>query len=282
VDGESEGGAGQDVSGVVSSAVVDTRRFRTAAAHYAIGRPPYPPPFVAEVAHACGLTRADRLLDLGTGPGLLALAFAPHVGSVLAVDPEPEMLGLAREAVRAVGAAVEVRAGSSETIAPGWGHFRAVTMGRSFHWMDRAETLRRLEAVVEPEGAILLFNDEVSDLPENAALKAWKAVVERYSADDRLRMQRRSPEWQDHEAVLRDSAFRDVEQLAFVDRGTTTMELLLHRALSMSATTESRLGPRAETMVAEIRTALTPFAATGPLVQIIEWTALVARRPRPG
>jgi len=35
-------------------------------------------------------------------------------------------------------------------------------------------------------------------------------------------------------------------------------------------------------MVAEIRAALDPFAATGPLVQIIEWTALVARRPRSG
>ena len=265
---------------MVSSAGVDTRRFQTAAAHYAIGRPPYPAPFIAELARACRLTRSDRLLDLGTGPGLLALAFAPHVGSVLAVDPEPEMLRVATEAVRAAGAAVEVRPGSSETIAPDWGRFRAVTMGRSFHWMDRAATLRRLEAVVEPDGAIVLFNDEVSDLPENAAIKAWKTVVERYSADDRVRMERKSPEWQDHEAVLRTSAFRDVEWLSCLDRGTTTVDVLLHRALSMSATSESRLGPRAETMVAEIRAALSPFTATGPLVQIIEWTALIGRRPR--
>jgi ubiquinone/menaquinone biosynthesis C-methylase UbiE len=265
---------------VVSSAAVDTRRFRTAAAHYAMGRPPYPAPFIAELARACGLTRADRLLDLGTGPGLLALAFAPYVGAVVAVDPEPEMLRVATEAVRAAGAAVEVRPGSSETITPDWGRFRAVTMGRSFHWMDRAATLHRLEAVVEPDGAILLFNDEISDLPENAAIKAWKAVVERYSADDRVRMERRSPEWQDHEAVLRTSAFRDVKSVSYLDRGTTTVDLLVHRALSMSATSESRLGPRADTMVEEIRAALAPFAASGSLVQIIEWTALIARRPR--
>ena len=272
-------GTGQDVAGMVSSAVVDTHRFRTAAAHYAIGRPPYPAPFITELARACRLTRTDRLLDLGTGPGLLALAFAPHVGSVLAVDPEPEMLRVATEAVRAAGAAVEVRPGSSETVASDWGRFRAVTMGRSFHWMDRAATLRRLEAVVEPDGAILLFNDEVSDLPENAAIKAWKAVVERYSADDRVRMERRSPEWQDHEGVLRTSAFRDVESVSYLDRGTTTVELLVHRALSMSATSESRLGPRADAMVADIRAAVAPFAAMGPLAQMIEWTALIARRP---
>jgi hypothetical protein len=155
-------------------------------------------------------------------------------------------------------------------------------MGRAFHWMDRAETLRRLDAVVEPDGALLFFNDERADAPENAALEAWSAVVERYSADDRVRMQRKAPEWQHHEVVLRESAFHDVEELGFLDRGTTTVELLLHRALSMSATSESRLGARAGTMVDELRAVLAPFAAAGPLAQIIEWTALVARRPRSG
>jgi cyclopropane fatty-acyl-phospholipid synthase-like methyltransferase len=258
---------------------MESRRFRTAAAHYAVGRTAYPPAFIAEVARAARLTRADRILDLGTGPGVLALAFAPHVGSVLAVDPEPEMLALAAEAVRTAGAAVEVRSGSSETLGPEWGRFRAVTMGRSFHWMDRDETLRRLDTLLEPDGAVLLFNDEHTDVPENAAIRAWSAVVERYSADDRLRMERRSPEWQRHEAVLRRSAFREVEAVRAVHQAATTIELLVHRALSMSATSESRLGPRADTMLAEIRTALAPFAASGPLVEVLEWTALLGRRP---
>jgi hypothetical protein len=61
--------------------------------------------------------------------------------------------------------------------------------------------------------------------------------------------------------VLRESAFRDVEQLTFLDRGTTTPELLLHRALSMSATSESRLGAGVETMAGELRAVLAPFAA---------------------
>jgi SAM-dependent methyltransferase len=258
---------------------VDSARFRTAAAHYTLGRPAYPARLIADVVLACGLTPSDQLLDLGTGPGLLALAFAPYVASVLAVDPEPEMLQQAGEAVRAARARVEVRAGSSETLGPEWGRFRAVTMGRSFHWMDRQETLRRLDLLVEPDGTVALFNDEIAELSENAAVLAWSTVVERYSADDRLRAERRSPEWQNHEAVLRRSPFRSVERLVQRHRAPVSEEQLVHRALSMSATTTSRLGPRADTMVAEIRAALAPFASSGELTECIEWTVLLAKRP---
>jgi SAM-dependent methyltransferase len=264
----------------VVPADVDSRRFQTAAAHYAVGRPPYPDELIRDVARFCGLTRAHRLLDLGTGPGLLALAFAPFVGSVLAVDPEPAMLAVAAVAVRKAGLAVEVRTGSSETLGPAWGTFQAVTMGRSFHWMDRAETLRRLDPLVAPEGALVFFNDEIADLPGNEIVRAWSSIVERYSADDTVRMERRSPHWQDHESVLAASAFSRVDHLVRVQRTDLTVETLIHRALSMSATSAARLGPRAETMVREIREALAPFGGRGAMTEHIEWTAIVARRPR--
>jgi SAM-dependent methyltransferase len=257
----------------------ETRRFQTAAAHYLAGRPNYPPALIERVARFCGLTRAHRILDLGCGPGPLALAFSPFVGSVVAVDPEPEMLRVAREAVAAAGAAVEVREGSSESLGPRWGHFRAVTMGRSFHWMDRAQTLRRLDPLVEAGGAVILFNDELTGTPDNAALRAWQTVVERYAADDAVRAERRTPRWQKHDEVLRASPFSRVDNLIHVHHDTTSIEVLIHRALSMSATTESRLGPRTEAMVKELRAVLRPFAVAGPLSERMEWTATVARRP---
>jgi SAM-dependent methyltransferase len=257
----------------------ESRRFQTAAAHYLLGRPAYPAAFIEKVAILCGINRSHRILDLGCGPAPLAVAFAPFVGSVLAVDPEPEMLRVAREAVKAAGVAVEVREGSSETIGPEWGRFRAVTMGRSFHWMDRSKTLQRLDSVLEPEGAVVLFNDEVVEAPETQSLLAWRAIVERYSADDALRAERRSPEWQDHEAVLRTSPFSRIDRVLYIHRGLTTVDILVHRALSMSATTPARLGDRADQLVSEIRSTLAPFATEGAVDEQIEWTAIVARRP---
>lgn len=265
---------------VVWCETLDERRFRTAAVHYA-ARPPYPDALIEGVAGFCAFTRAHRLLDLGTGPGVLAIAFAPYVGSVLAADPEPEMLLLAREAARAAGVAVEVREGSSETLDAGWGRFRAATLGRSFHWMDRAQTLERLDGIVEPEGAVILFNDELADAPENAAMRAWWAVIHRYSEDDPVRAKRRSPEWQDHETLLRASAFSRIDRIVYPHQYSVTVERLIHRALSMSSTSASRLGPRTQEMIDEIQAALSPFAATGEMIEAMEWTAIVARRPVP-
>jgi SAM-dependent methyltransferase len=44
-----------------------------------------------------GVVEAARPVDLGTGPGLLALGFAPYVGRIVGVDPEPAMLEAARK-----------------------------------------------------------------------------------------------------------------------------------------------------------------------------------------
>ena len=48
-------------------------------------------------------------------------------------------------------------AGSSYDLDPALGHFHLVVMGRSFHWMDRVDTLERLDRLIEPAGAVALF-----------------------------------------------------------------------------------------------------------------------------
>ena len=75
---------------------LDPTRYRTAAAHYEQGRVPYAPALNRRVAEATGLTARHRVLDLGCGPGMLARGLAPFVGEVVAMDPSPEMLAVAR------------------------------------------------------------------------------------------------------------------------------------------------------------------------------------------
>src|SRR5579884_4133584 len=111
-------------------------RFRTAARHYLRGRAAYAPLLVRRVAGLCGLRSAHRVPDLGCGPGQLALAFAPFAAGVVGVNPEPEMLAVARQEAARAGIPVDFREGSSLDLGPGLGVFFLTVIGRAFPWMD--------------------------------------------------------------------------------------------------------------------------------------------------
>ena len=249
---------------------LDPTRYRTASAHYERGRVPYAPALIRRVAEATGLGAWHRVLDLGCGPGQLARRFAPLVAEVVAMDPTPEMLAAAR-ALAAGIANIRFVAGSSYDIGPELGSFRLVVMGRSFHWMDRVDTLERLDRMVEPEGAVALFFDSAPAVPANAWRKVWHDIRGRYEPD--AGPHERDPDWIRHEAILLDSAFARLESFGVVERRAVDVETLVQRALSMGSTSPSQLGEKMETMIAEIRATLADVHE-----EVVETSALVAWR----
>jgi len=258
----------------MATATFEPRRFRSAAAHYRAGRPDYAPLLVRRVVRLCGLSPSSRVLDLGCGPGLLAVAFAPFAGEVVAMDPEPEML--ARVAEQALPN-VTPRQGSSYELGPELGQFRLTTMGRSFHWMDRADTLRRLDTLIERGGAVVLFSTHHPDVADNAWAEDFRSLRGRYAADDRARA--RPPDWPGHEAVLLDSSFGHVEAAAVMERRHVAVESLVDRALSASGTSPERLGERIEAFTKEIMALAARHAVNGRLTEVVESRAVVAFRP---
>jgi methylase of polypeptide subunit release factors len=66
--------------------------FRAAAPYYLRYRPAYPPELIARLADAAGVNESARVLDLGCGPGTVAIALASYAGEVVAVDVEPAMI----------------------------------------------------------------------------------------------------------------------------------------------------------------------------------------------
>jgi len=253
----------------------EARRFRTAAAHYLSGRPAYSPRLISRVVQLCGLTRRDRVIDLGCGPGQLAIAFAPYVGNVIGIDPEPEMLRLARQATQPN---IEWREGSSRDLDTSLAPCRLVAMGRSFHWMDRADTLRRLDGIVAPDGAVALFHDSHPDLAENDWRQEFRALLATYSGDDAQRRARRAPGWAPHTAILLESAFSDIEEISVIERRTTSAAALVDRALSMSSTSRARLGGRTDDLLRDLETLLQRLAPHGTVTEVVATYALIARR----
>jgi SAM-dependent methyltransferase len=248
----------------------DPDRYRTAAAHYEQGRVPYAPALIRRVAEVTGLGSQHRVLDLGCGPGPLTRLFAPLAREVVAMDPTPEMLAAAR-ALAGKTANIRFVAGSSYDLDPALGQFHLVVMGRSFHWMDRVDTLKRLDRIVEPAGALALFQDTAPAIPANGWRKVWHDICERYEPNEGAHQ---GPDWIRHEAVLLDSAFARLERFGVIERRALDVETLVQRTLSMGSTSPSYLGEKnTAAITAEIRARLADVRE-----EVVEISALVAWR----
>jgi ubiquinone/menaquinone biosynthesis C-methylase UbiE len=234
---------------------------------------PYAPALIRRVAEVTGLGSQHRVLDLGCGPGPLARRFASLAREVIAIDPTPEMLDAARALAGEVPN-IRFLAGSSYDIGPALGHFHLVVMGRSFHWMDRVDTLKRLDRIIEPAGALALFHDSAPAVPANAWQKVWHGIRERYEPD--TGPHQHDPNWVRHEAILLDSPFARLESFGVIERRAIDVETLVQRALSMGSTSPAHLGERMTTMVTEIRAALADVRE-----EVVQTAALVAWRSEP-
>lgn len=257
--------------------VCDTHRFQSTVPFYARYRLTYPARLIEQVIAFTGLRAGDPVLDLGTGPGLLAVPFAAAGMRVTAADPEPAMLQAAGEAARAAGVTVTLWSGGSDDLTSAMGPYRLVTMGRSFHWMDRAATLARLDQIIAPGGAIALFHDEHPRTAENRWRDTLTEVANRYGrAGEPVVLERKSPGYRSHESYLLASAFSVLEGISVVLRKPITLDEVVGRALSMSTCSPEKLGSRIGEFEAELRKAL---AGSGNLTEIAILVALVARRP---
>ena len=254
-------------------------RFRNASKYYTTGRPTYPPLLIERVAALTGLEHRHRVLDLGTGPGFLAIGFAAYAGQVTAIDPSADMLDAARENAAQAGAGIDFVQGSSFDLAPQLGQFRLVSIGRAFHWMDRVDTLRRLDRLIDTDGAVVLFSDRAPDVPANAWLAAYQAVRDKHSAQDRVGpAARSSPLGTD--AILLESAFKFLERHTVVERRATRLERFVDRVLSFGATWSRLEPPQVQEVAEDIRVALSPYAVDGVIHEVVEGQALIARRWR--
>jgi ubiquinone/menaquinone biosynthesis C-methylase UbiE len=138
----------------------DETLFRGSARYYERGRLPYPPGLASAVAAVLGLDGSGRLLDVGCGPGTVALRLAHLFQEVVGLDADAEMLA---EAERRAGElrirnARWVRA-RAEELPSGLGSFRVAVFAQSFHWMERERVAAAVFAVLEPCGAAVQISD---------------------------------------------------------------------------------------------------------------------------
>src|SRR6185295_14682173 len=116
----------------------DETLFLGAAPYYVRGRLPYAPGLAGAMARALDLDGSGRLIDVGCGPGIIALRLAHLFEEVVGVDPDAGMLAEAeRRAIEHGAANATWERLRAEELPAGLGSFRVATFAASFHWMDR-------------------------------------------------------------------------------------------------------------------------------------------------
>jgi SAM-dependent methyltransferase len=253
-------------------------RFQNAARYYRQGRPNYPWLLIKRVVELVDLQPSQRVLDLGTGPGFLALDFARYAGEVVGVDPSSEMLKVAAENAQQTGTNVTFIQGSSSDLGPDFGTFHLVTIGRAFHWMDRVATLQALDVLLDPTGAVALFSESYPNVPENHWYADFDAIRAKYmDADPTLSQILLNVNQND--AVLLSSAFGAVERISVLERRATPLERFVDRVLSYGAIWCTEHEPLIDEVTAEVYRELARYARDGIIHEIVEGIAVIARRP---
>jgi ubiquinone/menaquinone biosynthesis C-methylase UbiE len=132
----------------------------------------------------------ERALDVGCGAGAIALALAPLVREVVAVDIVPELL---EEARKRAPENVEVAEADGASLPFEWGEFDIVTTARTFHHIERPElVLAEMTRVLRPGGTMLVVDqlapgDPMAAIELNQFERARDPSMTRVLADVDLR-----------------------------------------------------------------------------------------------
>ena len=253
--------------------------FEGTAWHYARYRPGYPEAFFADVVARFHLDGTGRLLDLGCGTGQLAIPLARHVGSAVGLDPEPEMLAEAATQAEAANVTnVTWVQGSSADLPGGLGRFRVVTMGRSFHWMDREQVLTALGGMVDADGGLVIVNDGCLVRPTTPWQQAIEDVQPRFLPSDWRAGIPDVSHPEPHEQLLARSPFPRVDRKVHEFTRRWSIDHAIGYLYSTSVPLRRLLGDRRAAFERAVTDALLAIDASGEFDEPVALDVLFATR----
>ncbi|TQL74726.1 methyltransferase family protein [Stackebrandtia endophytica] len=267
----------------------DETLFAGSAAHYGVGRMPYPPSVAEAVAEALGGAGTGRLLDVGCGPGSLTIPLAPLFASAVGIDADPDMLAEAgRLADRAGVSNVEWCHLRAEDLPADLGTFRAVSFGQSFHWMDRDLVACRVRGMLSPDGAWIHVGGTTHRGAVDATHSAppWHRIdelVTRYLGPVRRAGRGTLPDGtrSGEEIVMRRAGFAGPSRIVVTDDRIVERDIdeVVSAVFSLSSSAPHLFADRLGAFELELRHLLTEATATGRFSERLGPIEVVIWRP---
>ncbi|MGJ4952339.1 class I SAM-dependent methyltransferase [Bradyrhizobium sp. HKCCYLS20291] len=257
-----------------------TDLFAGTADHYRRFRPPYPQDVFDWIVTQHRLDGTGRLLDCGCGTGHVFVGLAKRFSQTVAMDPDAEMLAAAKTtaAVERI-ASITFMPGRAETIPDAIGPLRLAAFGASFHWTDRIAVARRLDRLIEPDGAIVILSP--GSFWSGREFE-WKGVVldtiKRWLGHERRAGAGTYSARPLHQECLEQTPFRALTEATFVQSYVWTTDSLIGYLYSTSFASRAILGDNAANFEMDLRARLSRLSANGLFDDEIEHSLISARR----
>jgi len=254
--------------------------FEGTATYYARYRPHYPQELFEFLVRCYHLDGTGRALDLGCGTGQLTFSLVPYFEQVIGMEPDEAMLKTARQLVCAAHVPnVCFKLGSSWELSPAMGQFRLVTMGESFHWMDREQVLFTLHSMIPPGGGVVIVSRKFHASQQHEAA-VTKTLEQFLGARRRAGQGYSSHPSERHEVILARSLFAVLEPWHYEYQQDRTIDEIIGFLYSTSYAARRLFGDQAEAFEARLRSALLEVEPRGCFTFRILITALLGVRER--
>jgi len=124
----------------------------------------------------------QRILDIGTGTGLLACRFAAQGAHVAGIDVSAEQIAMAQSAAQQEALSIDFRVAVAEDIPHSERSFDVVTANQCWLYFDNTRVIPQVCRVLAPAGRLLV--SYFSFMPRlDAVAQASEALVLKYNPD---------------------------------------------------------------------------------------------------
>ena len=254
----------------------DRSPFAGTAPYYDRFRAPYAPAAIDFIVETYHLDADARALDLGCGPGTLAIPLSAIVAEVVAVDPDAEMIAEGQRLATARGRRnIQWLHSAAEDISPDAGPFRVATIGQAFHWMDRDRVLAKLALVIEDGGGLALVNPG-KRRPQESWEPVAGQIVARFLGTP-VRHPNSNPQEPKHEpALLRSEYFSHFTGHEFPGTVTRDVNSIIGCIYSISSSVRHLFGSDAPAFEAELTEALLGLNSAGIFNERVDTEVITA------
>jgi ubiquinone/menaquinone biosynthesis C-methylase UbiE len=132
--------------------------FSSKAEKYSRYRWDYSPQAIQTIFDRANLTSESIVADLGAGTGILTRHFIDKVGRLYAIEPNPEMRHVAKEAFRSYPSCI-VKEGCAEETTLADGEVDVITVAQAIHWFSPEPANTEIHRILRKGGWLAILRN---------------------------------------------------------------------------------------------------------------------------